>query len=223
MEISSLAVSAFEPEPGALPQELCEGRITFLKITATITGYQPSKEETAAGYATFPNVPREELSRIIDQYFGCYGALLNVAVFPNPNVKIVDERIPIDFVGQKLEALLPNPFQSKGASFEAVGQPDNHIVDIFPVGGDGEGELDIFEELVVTIPATFRVDASVVHFSASGVEMEAFSGGTSVGIKAAGPEQGQAHHLEIQGEGIDRVVFRAPEEKGRHSRIRLCR
>lgn len=81
---SSLAVSAFEPQVENVPTDLCEGRITFLKITATITGYQPSREETEAGYATFPNVPTEELSRIIDQYFGCYGALLSVAVFPNP-------------------------------------------------------------------------------------------------------------------------------------------
>lgn len=82
---SSLAISAFEPNPDDLPEHLCEGRITFLKITASITGYQPSREETAAGYTSFPDVPTEELSRIIDQYFACYGALLNVAVFPHPN------------------------------------------------------------------------------------------------------------------------------------------
>jgi hypothetical protein len=210
---SSLAVSAFEPKPEGLSEELCEGRITFLKITATITGYQPSREETAEGHASFPNVPTEELSRIIDQYFACYGALLNVAVFPNPNRKIVDERIAIDFAGQKLETLLPNPFASGGATFEAVGQANNRITDIFPVGGDGEGELDLFEELVVTLPATSRVEAKVVHFNDVGVEMEAFKGNTSIGSQAAGLEQGQIHQLVIQGEGIDRVVFSVPQNR----------
>ena len=39
---SSLAISAYEPRPEELPEDLCEGRITFLKVTCTITGYQPS-------------------------------------------------------------------------------------------------------------------------------------------------------------------------------------
>jgi hypothetical protein len=210
---SSLAVSAFEPKPEALPKELCEGRITFLKITATITGYQPSREETEEGYASFPDVPTEELSRIIDQYFACYGALLNVAVFPNPNRKIVNKRIVIDFTEQRPETLLPNPFEAEGATFEAVGQPDNSITDIFPAGGDGEGELDLFQELVVTLPATSKVEAKVVHFNAAGVEMEAFNGNTSIGSRTAGSEQGQIHQLVIEGEGINRVVFRAPQDE----------
>lgn len=79
---SSLAVWAFEPGAEDPPVERCEGRITFLKVTATITGYQPSREETEAGFVSFPNVPTEELQRILGQYFGCYGALLTVAVFP---------------------------------------------------------------------------------------------------------------------------------------------
>lgn len=210
---SSLAISAFEHKPEDLPEELCEGRITFLKITATITGYQPSREETEEGHASFPNVPTEELSRIIDQYFACYGALLNVAVFPNPNRKTVNKRIVIDFTEQVPETVLSNPFESEGATFEAIDQPVNSITDIFPEGGDGEGELDLFQELVVTLPATSRVEAKVVHFNDAGVDMEAFSGDTSIGSQAAGPEQGQVHQLVIDGEGIDRVVFRAPQNE----------
>lgn len=210
---SSLAVSAFEPKPEDLPEELCEGRITFLKITATITGYQPSREETVEGHASFPNVPTEELSDIIDQYFACYGAVLNVAVFPNPNRKIVGKRILIDFTEQSPGTLLSNPFESEGATFEAIGQPDNRITDIFPEGGDGKGELDLFQNLVVTFSATSKVEAKVAHFNDAGVEMEAFHGDISIGSQAAGPEQGQVHHLVIEGEGIDRVVFSAPQNE----------
>jgi hypothetical protein len=79
---TSLAVWAFEPGAADPPVRRCEGRITFLKVTATITGYQPSREETEAGFVSFPDVPVEELQRILGQYFGCYGALLTVAVFP---------------------------------------------------------------------------------------------------------------------------------------------
>jgi len=42
---SSLAISAYEPRVEELPDNLCEGRLTYLKITCTITGYQPSEEE----------------------------------------------------------------------------------------------------------------------------------------------------------------------------------
>ncbi len=210
---SSLAISAFEPKPEDLPEELCEGRITFLKLTATITGYQPSREETEEGHASFPNVPTEELSRIIDQYFACYGALLNVAVFPHPNRKIVNKWIVIDFTEQSPGTLLLNPFASEGATFEAVGQTDNRITDIFPAGGDGKGELDLFQELIVTFSATSKVEAKVVHFNDAGIEMEAFDGATSIESQAAGPEQGQVHQLVIEAEGIDRVVFKAPQNE----------
>ncbi len=210
---SSLAVSAFEPKPEDLPEELCEGQITLLKITATITGYQPSREETEEGHTSFPNIPTEELSRIIDQYFACYGALLNVAVFPNPNRKIVNKRIVIDFTQQVPETLLPNPVEIEGVTFEAVDQPDNHIIDIFPAGGNGEGELNLFQELIVTLPVTSKVEAKVVHFNAASVEMEAFNGSTSIGSQSAGSEQGQIHQLVIEGEGIDRVIFRSPQNE----------
>lgn len=81
---SSLAISTYEPEPDQLPKEYSDRRITYLKVACTITGYQPSKEETNRGLASFPNVPTEDLKRILLEYFACYGALVNVAVFPDP-------------------------------------------------------------------------------------------------------------------------------------------
>jgi hypothetical protein len=93
---SSLAISVFEPKLEELPQELCDERVTYLKITCTITGYQPSKEEVIAGHASFPDVPTESLNRILEEYFACYGVLLQVALFPltgnlpRPRVEIAD-------------------------------------------------------------------------------------------------------------------------------------
>src|SRR5262249_44604670 len=79
---SSLAMSVFEPKPEDLPDNFCGGRLTYVKLTATITGYQPSKDETDQGFAEFADVPFQDLTQILGQYFACYGALVNVAVFP---------------------------------------------------------------------------------------------------------------------------------------------
>jgi hypothetical protein len=86
---SSLAIAAYEPRTEELPPELCDERITYLKITCSITGYQPSEQETKAGLASFSDLPEEERARILrvleeESYFACYGVLLNVAVFPLP-------------------------------------------------------------------------------------------------------------------------------------------
>ena len=85
---SSIAVSAFEPDPATVPPGLCEGTLTFLKVTATITGYQPTPEETRRLYVSFPHVPQEAVEDIARQYFSCYGALLTVAVFPTPRERV---------------------------------------------------------------------------------------------------------------------------------------
>lgn len=86
---SSLAISAYEPKLEELPDVACQGRITYLKITCSITGYQPSRKETAGLEEiaeTFADVAskdlRESLNKLLAEYFACYGVLLNVAVFP---------------------------------------------------------------------------------------------------------------------------------------------
>lgn len=79
---SSLAVSAFEPDPETIPPDLCEGTLTFLKVTATVTGYQPDEKDGPRAFKSFPHVPVEAIENIMSQYFSCYGALLTVAVFP---------------------------------------------------------------------------------------------------------------------------------------------
>ncbi|RMF57225.1 MAG: hypothetical protein D6743_19235, partial [Calditrichaeota bacterium] len=87
---SSLALYAAPApeEEGVSPH--CGKKIAFLKVTASITGYQPSKEETERGYVEFPQVPVEELDLILREYFACYGVLLQVAVFPR------DAEVPIE-------------------------------------------------------------------------------------------------------------------------------
>jgi hypothetical protein len=80
---TSLAISVYEPKLEDLPEELCEQRITFVKVSATVTGYQPSPEEVKEGVTSFPDA---DIAALLDEYFACYGALLNVGVFPRPGL-----------------------------------------------------------------------------------------------------------------------------------------
>lgn len=94
---SSLAIYAYEPDAGDLPTQYCDQIITYLKITCSITGYQPSQEEVGeigtlsltSGVpgapnnlqAPLPNIPGDVIEDLIGDYYACYGVLLNVAVF----------------------------------------------------------------------------------------------------------------------------------------------
>jgi hypothetical protein len=211
---SSLAVSAFEPSAEDLPEDMCEQRLTYLRVTSNITGYQPSEEETKEIWELFPDVPTEELTRIIGEYFACYGVVLNVGVFPGPNADEVEtrQRISVQFLGDTVGTALDNPIERSGAVFSQPGEDTLMVVDLFPPGGDGSAELSLRNELVVTIPPTDRVEATVFH-SAAPVTMEAFAAGAFIGGQESGEEQGQIHQLAVSGEGIDRVVFQAPRDE----------
>lgn len=81
---SSLAISAYEVPDAQLPIPFCNGRLTYIKLTLSVTGYQPTDAEIDDAYVEFGNTPVEaDLDDIFAVYFGCYGALLNVAFFPN--------------------------------------------------------------------------------------------------------------------------------------------
>ncbi|MBZ5521703.1 MAG: hypothetical protein LAP21_05530 [Acidobacteriia bacterium] len=84
---SSVAVFGYEPDKDLLPSPFCSGTITYLKVTVTITGYKPTQAElsshTIVDFPTTPTShPFDDLAYIQRKYFPCYGALLNVAVFP---------------------------------------------------------------------------------------------------------------------------------------------
>lgn len=85
---SSIAISAYEPKKDQLPEPFCAGKLTYLKVTVSITGYQPTDEEIKKGYVEFGNTPVEVgLDEIFETYFGCYGVLANIGIFPNSTKK----------------------------------------------------------------------------------------------------------------------------------------
>jgi len=218
---SSLALSVYEPAVEELPEGLCGQRPTYLKLTCSITGYQPSREETGQIVANFPDEPTEDqraaLERILSEYFACYGVLLNVAVFPGS--RTVSKEVAIDFANlpnMRPGTELPNPHEIGGVKFEAGGVPANRLVDVFPAGGDGRAELDLNKSLAIIFRPGLnvrKVQAQVAHFSTTGVTMEAFKAGNSVGSKTTGPAQNTIQSLALEGDGIDRVLFTAPENK----------
>ncbi|HYU77862.1 MAG TPA: hypothetical protein VEK56_02695 [Vicinamibacterales bacterium] len=218
---SSLALSVYEPLIEDLPDGLCAQRLTYLKLTCSITGYQPTKEETDQIVDAFPDQPTEDqraaLDRILAEYFACYGVLLNVAVFPGRHK--VRKEATIDFAripDARPGSVLPNPHEIGGVKFEADGVPENHLIDIFPAGGDSLAELDLNKRMTISFPPGLnvaRVEARVVHFSASGVSLEAFKGTTSLGTKAAGSAQNTVHALVLEADGIERVVLSAPDNQ----------
>lgn len=219
---SSMAIAIYEPPLDELPEDLCGQRLTYLKVTCSITGYQPTREETAEAYVEFPDVPTEALDLVLSEYFACYGVLLNAAVFPYPSTRAVAKLLDtIGFTGLVVDEVggLPNPLTIRDVTFDAPGQTTNNLVDLHPEGGDGIPELDLQAELIITLatPAD-RVEARVFRTTPGDIVMAAFRGEDAVGQATAGEEPG-VHSLSIDGDNIDRLTISVPE--GRTSLIDL--
>lgn len=136
---SSLAISAYEPSPDELPTQLCDQKITYLKVTCSITGYQPTQEETAQlappplqsssnptpATLSFPNVPggppidnAAVFGDFVDAYFACYGVLLNVAVFPSTTtVPDPTVNVPVSTTNFGPKSSISNPSTSGEVMF----------------------------------------------------------------------------------------------------------
>jgi hypothetical protein len=180
---SSLAISAYEPKPEDLSDELCDQQITYFKVTATITGYQPTATETqevqtAAGYLPIDLPGADEaFDQILSEYWACYGALLNVAVFPATDPKLNGTLIAVTFApptdpeGQKVS----NPYQREGVIFEAQQVANNVVVphhDLTNGWGPvdpSRGDLTLpgpdagFHRMRITLPApSSHVEAKIV-------------------------------------------------------------
>lgn len=205
---SSLAISAFEPKVEDIAEEMGDVRISYLKLTCSITGYQPDSDEIEEGLASMPDVPIEEVEEALSEYYGCYGVLINIGVHPSGDSMEEIESTTIAFSGYDAGSSLPNPFPFGGASIEAQ-SGTNTIVDQYPPGGDGSGELDLGTEISVTLPNAVRVEAEVV-VTADAVTMDVYGGSALIATEISGIEQGVIHTLEAEGEGIDRIVLRAP-------------
>ncbi|WP_440454051.1 hypothetical protein [Psychrobacter sp. ASPA161_9] len=228
---SSMAISVYEPKPEELPEELCGDQITYIKVTTSITGYQPTKEEiglldhiVGPTGVQFPDFPEEGfrgfIDRIAQDYFACYGVMLNVAVFPSSNKallernridfsKLREQGAPIDAPLLKVGTKLEDPYEESGVSFNS-GQPSNDLVNLITLDNNTDAELDLKKEMVIEIPDTSgiaAVEAKIIYLESTVVKMEAFSADGLVGTKSSELEPSQVHKLIIEAEGIQKVII----------------
>lgn len=84
---SSIALYTYDPKEEDIPEEYsgCGKHITYLKVSCTITGYQPTAEEKRRMIDLLTSVKGVDYSQIdylLREYFACYGVLLNVSGHP---------------------------------------------------------------------------------------------------------------------------------------------
>ncbi len=132
---SSLAIYAYEPSPDDLPSQLCNQKITYLKVSCSITGYQPTLEETnqlSPGPLSLPPNPAPAHVNFLpdgslddttlpfgdfaDAYFSCYGVLLNIAVFPSTTT-VPSATAGLSTFHFDLDSSYPNPLTSGDLTF----------------------------------------------------------------------------------------------------------
>jgi len=106
---TSLAVFKFKPEDEY--QLFPNYKITYLKVTATITGYQPLDKEIQGkikwnGVDATTEFTNEVLKDLLNSYHPCNGAILQVVVGPHgkkPDVPLKDYPFFMDFEPKKRE------------------------------------------------------------------------------------------------------------------------
>ncbi|WP_433202282.1 hypothetical protein ACQP00_32065 [Dactylosporangium sp. CS-047395] len=84
---SSLALFYFLPEVDQ--PEYADSRIVYFRVVCSITGYQPTREELPArpqGEDAYAAAAWTTISRFLDSYFPCVGALAQVAFTSGPGL-----------------------------------------------------------------------------------------------------------------------------------------
>jgi len=122
---TSLAVFKYRPDDEF--QMFPEYDITYLKVTATITGYQPLDKEIqgeidwdGVNVATIPG-----LTDLLNSYNPCHGAILQVVVGPKgkkPNIHLEDYPFFLDFEPKKRELyeLATDTHEKQSRSIESL-------------------------------------------------------------------------------------------------------
>jgi hypothetical protein len=86
---SSLVVFSYEPPEDA---QTYEGMtVSYLKVACTITGYQPDPEEVGVKnrkiYSSWSDpVVIDNYTDVVNKYYGCYGAIVQVAIAPRDTI-----------------------------------------------------------------------------------------------------------------------------------------
>lgn len=230
---SSLALSAFEPKAADLPDELCGQRVSFIKMTATITGFQPSPDEVMSARLEFPTVPTSVLNDALGEYWGCYGALLHVSVAPLVLGLPADEVVEagVDFAKWKVADTYPAPLEVQGFRFLAVsGGParfgQHRIVDVKPSisspwADAWRGALDLGTKTVIVLPfSATEIDVVVVQ-AAGEVVVTGLTASDLLVDSVQGVQYGGDQTLSLRGSDIATVVVEAQSNEAYLLAIRI--
>jgi hypothetical protein len=153
---TSLAVFKYRPEDEY--QLYPKYNITYLKVTATITGYQPLDKEiqgtinwNGVNVATIPG-----LTDLLNSYNPCHGAILQVIVGPpsmRPNIPLDEYPFFMDFEPKKRELyeLATDTKEKQSRSIESLNITKSggttqslETFDIDMGGGGGGGNVSVF-------------------------------------------------------------------------------
>ncbi|WP_162909501.1 PASTA domain-containing protein [Aggregatilinea lenta] len=78
------SITVFGYEPPAEHQPFDDTIISYIKVSCTITGYNPSQEIGPGTYDfTYDPITQKAKLKSVGDYYGCYGAILEVAIKPN--------------------------------------------------------------------------------------------------------------------------------------------
>jgi len=121
------SIAVFKYRPDDADQQYPKYWITYLKVTATITGYQPLDKEIQ-GQINWNGVNIETipgLNELLNSYNPCHGAILQVMVGPTEDTERVDpENFPffLDFEPKKREMyeLATDTKEKQSRSIESV-------------------------------------------------------------------------------------------------------
>ncbi|MBI5681253.1 MAG: hypothetical protein HZC47_10195 [Methanobacterium sp.] len=169
---SSLAV--FKYVPGDDCQLLPDYNITYLKVTATITGYQPLDEEIQ-GQINWDGLNVETipgLTELLNSYNPCHGAILQVVVGPKDpeeKIQLKDHPFFLDFEPKKRELyeLATDTKEKQSRSLESL--------NITKSGGSAQSQ-EIFD---IDMGESFGYGSNFSY------------GGTGGGINLSGSKQGE--------------------------------
>ncbi|MCW4053436.1 MAG: hypothetical protein NWE84_00755, partial [Candidatus Bathyarchaeota archaeon] len=150
---TSMAVFKYRPDDDF--QKFPKYDITFLKVTATITGYQPLDQEiqgeinwNGVNVATIPG-----LADLLNSYNPCHGAILQVVVGPKgekPEMPLEDYPFFLDFEPKKRELyeLATDTQERQSRSVESLNIKKSagstqslEVLDIDMGGGGGGGKV----------------------------------------------------------------------------------
>jgi hypothetical protein len=156
--------------------------------------------------------PRDWSSRLIEEYdnigayLPCYGALLQVAVFPYGNKKTDTATKCIDFSRVKESDNLPNPYELDAVTFTATEGPSR----VRPATALAtHNALDLKQLMSIGVPATGRVQMNV-YYSAPPPTFEAFNGDQLVVKKVASGPQDKIQTVVLEGNSIDTIKVTSP-------------